>query len=252
VIDTDEVSEQEIELFGVGVVPPGWQKVPASENAFVAKRQGTDSVYFKLFYNRSRVEWLKSMVRGSRCQRAVDGATLLAQGGFRAPVTLQVGCIQGGVNKGLEFFVSESIPALGLADYVYEHWRRPLGAEQLVLKRNMLADLGRLIGQLHRKGIVHGDLRPNNVLVLESGAEPDFYFIDNERNSVSKSLVEKKRIKNLVQIGMLFPSVLSRTDRLRFFKTYCVESGLGSNVVRGLADEVFRLTNQRLAGRDAF
>lgn len=251
-VEFDAVSREDIHLLSQGDLPLDWQWVPASENACVATRLDARPVYFKMFYNRNKLERFKSIVRGSRCRRAVEGSTLLERHGFRVPPIVQVGRVQEGRNRGLEYFVSEAVAAVGLADYVYENWRRPLCAEQLVLKRNTLVDLGRLIGRMHRKNIVHGDLRPNNVLVSDDGASLGFYFIDNERNSVSQSMPEKKRIKNLIQIGMIFPSVLSRTDRLRFFKSYCSAGGLRPSIVRGLAGEVFRLTNKRLAGRDAF
>jgi len=249
---TSALTEKEVELLGGRELPPGWNDVPASKYAFVARRHGAIPVYFKMFYPRSKVEWIKSLVRGSRCRRAVDATSLLTRSGFNTPSTLQSGRIKNGKNKGLEFFVSESVPAAGFADYVYEHWARPVELERLQLKREMLRDLGSVIGRLHNQGIVHGDLRPNNVLVLERGQKKDYYFIDNERTRVSKKIALKKRIKNLVQIGMLFSSVLSRTDRVRFFKAYCFENDMSLTDSWPLALEVYRVTNGRLAGRDGF
>jgi len=45
----------------------------------------------------------------------------------------------------------------------------------------VVAALGTEIGRLHSKKIIHGDLRPNNVLIELGADKPIFHFIDNER-----------------------------------------------------------------------
>jgi len=92
-------------------------------------------------------------------------------------------------------------------------------------RHHSIRKIGRLIGRLHRTGIVHGDLRPGNILVQHSGGEPVFYFIDNARNRFfKKSMPDRLRLKNLVQMNMLLMPHITHSNRLRFFRAYLLEN----------------------------
>ena len=86
-------------------------------------------------------------------------------------------------------------------------------------RRQLLHVLGEAVGRMHRAGIVHGDLRPGNILARKSDGRWEVFFIDNERTKKWPFLPNRLRLKNLVQINML-PSDVSKTDRLRFFHAY--------------------------------
>ncbi len=70
---------------------------------------------------------------------------------------------------------------------------------------------------MHATGFIHGDLRTSNVLARMQGEEFRFTLIDNERNRQIVPPPGKALLKNLMQLNMLLPSDLSRTDRMRFF-----------------------------------
>ena len=101
------------------------------------------------------------------------------------------------------------------------------------------------------EALVHGDLRPNNVLV-ELGKQPyTFHLIDNERNKQYRNIPYKLIVKNLVQIGMLASIDISNTDRMRFYKCYLehYQRFDKTEAVR-LATEVFSITQQRLSTKN--
>lgn len=246
-INLSVVSDSELSLLVSGRLPKHWRKVASSKNAFVAVRSLEPKIYFKIFYHRNAFDRVKELVRKSRCQRAVDGGEILIRNGFMSPKILD-----SGRRNGLHYMITEAIPSCGLADYIYGNWRRPLAKEQLQNKRAMLKSLGELVGSLHKRGLIHGDLRPNNILIRSGCPEVQFYFIDNERTRLYGNAPEKAIIKNLVQIGMLFPSVVSRTDRMRFFKAYEKQNRNRIENPAKLIRQVTTKIDHRLSGRQAF
>lgn len=226
-----------------GELPPGWEWVDSSANSIVARRLKPKPVYYKEFLNRSPFEGIKNLLRGSRCQRAIIKGKMLRQRGFHSPVVYCWG------RKGnRHFMISEGIDALGLGDYIRKHWQRPLSGAEISAKRRFIKKFGKIIGELHKNGICHGDLRVNNILVQESTDDVIFYFVDNERNTLFKKIPRRLIRKNLVQINMFQSPHITRQDRQRFFQAYCVSSG-GLNPAEKLAllERVQRRTAERLA-----
>ncbi|MFO1352863.1 MAG: lipopolysaccharide kinase InaA family protein [Gammaproteobacteria bacterium] len=229
-----------------GRLPTGWRWIASSRFARVACGSGGDAIYYKEFLPRSVFEGVKSWLRGSRCQRAVQQAALLEKHGFATPPVLGWGRC-----GAREFMLTQAIASEGFADYGYRCWtQRPLPAQALRAKRALLRALGAEVGRLHRIGIAHGDLRPNNLLLHFLGNQARFYWIDNERNRQYRRVPMRKIRKNLVQINMLFSTALTRTDRLRFLCAYQQAYGrFGPQALRELARRVQRRTEERLAGK---
>ena len=130
--------------------------------------------------------------------------------------------------------ISEGIDALGLGDYIRKHWQRPLSGAEISAKRRFIKKFGKIIGELHKNGICHGDLRVNNILVQESKDDVMFYFVDNERNGLFTKIPRRLIRKNLVQINMFQSPHITRQDRQRFFQAYCEAYG-GLNPAEKLA-----------------
>jgi tRNA A-37 threonylcarbamoyl transferase component Bud32 len=206
---------EEIRVLLDGKLPSGWEWVASSANSIVARRLRPKPVYYKEFLRRSSLEGLKGFVRGSRCQRAIIKGNILRHRGFNSPV---VYCWGRSGNR--HFMISEGIDAPGLGDYIRTNWQQPLSGEEIVVKRRFIKIFGKVIGELHKNGICHGDLQVNNVLVYESEGDVTFYFVDNERNSLFRKIPRRFVRKNLVQINMIQSPNITRQDRLRFFASY--------------------------------
>ncbi len=228
-----------------GELPSGWEWVDSSANSIVARRLKPKPVYYKEFLSRSPFEGIKNLLRGNRCQRAIIKGKMLRQRGFYSPVVYCWG------RKGnRHFMISEGVDALGLGDYIRKYWQRPLSGAEISAKRRFIKKFGKIIGELHKNGICHGDLRVNNILVQESTDDVIFYFVDNERNTLFKKVPRRLIRKNLVQINMFQSPHITRQDRQRFFQAYCVSSG-GLNPAEKLAliERVQRRTAERLANK---
>ena len=203
-----------------GELPSGWQWVNSSANSIVARRLKPKPVYYKEFLSRSPFEGIKNLFRGSRCQRAIVKGKMLRQRGFHSPV---VYC--WGKKGNRHFMISEGVDALGLGDYIRKHWQRPLSGAEISAKRRFIKKFGKIIGELHKNGICHGDLRVNNILVKKSQDDLIFYFVDNERNGLFTKIPSRLIRKNLVQINMFQSPHITRQDRQRFFQAYCEAYG---------------------------
>jgi len=224
-------------------LPPDWEWVESSPNTIIARRLQPSPAHYKEFLSRSPLENIKTLFRGSRCQRAIIRGELLRENGFNTPAIHCWG------KKGHRYFmITEGIDAVSLSTHIEKNWIPPLAGKELVAKRELIEKLGNEIGTLHRAGICHGDLRLSNVLVEETGQDISFHFIDNERSSFFKKIPRRLVIKNLVQLNMIFVPNVSRQDRLRFFNAYSKTYGrFDSGEKMALMKAVYERTMERLA-----
>jgi serine/threonine protein kinase len=222
-------------------LPQGWELVGSSGMARVASHRD-DGIFYKEFLPRSPLEKLKAMVRGSRATRARLHSEELLKSGFEAPENIAWGKLAG----GREYLFTYAVPGEGITDWL----RRILvtrDSAALQLRRQLLRELGVFIGRLHYTGFIHGDLRPSNVLAQHEHDRFRFFLIDNERNSQQKPAPGKLLLKNLMQLNMLLPSDLTRTDRMRFFQAWHSQMRyLSKTEARLLARESYQWAYRRL------
>ncbi len=97
----------------------------------------------------------------------------------------------------------------------------PLDAAAVLDKRAVVERLGRLVGDLHARGIYHGDLKAVNVFVREKHRRPSFSLVDYDRVSFGPTVVPfRRRVKNLAQLAASVGTYFSHADRLRFYRAY--------------------------------
>ncbi len=218
----------------------GWEQVASSGFARVHHNQ-VHGVYCKEFLPRSHFDVVKSWIRGDRSIRARRCSLDLASAGFSTPRPLAWGLYSP--HRG--FLVTEAVSAAGVTEWLQTH-----ESSDRPQRWRLLESLGEEIGRLHGAGFVHGDLRTSNVLVAQDRDEFRFYFIDNERNSRHREIPLKLVQKNLIQMDMLLPQDLSRSDRVRFFHRYCSAYGrFDPQAARSLALAVDQRARARLAAK---
>ena len=234
---------EEIPILLKGQLPPNWEWVESSSKSIVAKRLQPYPAYYKEFMSRSPFEKIKTLLRGSRSQRAIERGELLRLRGFHSPA---IHC--WGKKADRYFMVTEGLNALSLSTYIEKNWIPPLSGSELRAKRDLIEKLGKEIGNLHKAGVCHGDLRISNVLVEEAGQNIIFHFIDNERSLFFKKVPPRLVVKNLVQVNMIFLPAVSRQDRLRFFNAYSETYGhFNSAEKKALMVKVHERTMVRVA-----
>lgn len=225
---------------------PVFQLISSSSYSHVFKFNHNRQEYFyKAFLDRNVFEPLKSLFRGSRAQRSLQGDQVLLAQGFNVPR-----CILIGKKGNFNFSISEAVPdARDLIQFVKEEFPPDLSRKLDILKRNFVNKLGQVVGQLHSQGIFHGDLRWRNVLIQQSSSERfAIWFVDNERTSYhGGKLPPQKRLQNLVQINMIPYLVITRTDRMTFLNSYLRENRELLPHKNELAAQVQDRTKLRLA-----
>ncbi|MDH4241674.1 MAG: hypothetical protein OEW48_19110, partial [Phycisphaerae bacterium] len=73
-----------------------------------------------------------------------------------------------------------------------------------------------------------------------------FFLIDNERTRKFRRLPARLRLKNLVQANMLISDCITKTDRMRFFKSYLRQNIDIHGRHKKLANKVDTKTRERL------
>lgn len=243
----NNIDQQEIDSLCHRELPSGWKRVTSSNNAWVARLDGDEPIYFKLFLRRSLLEGIKSIFQGSRAKRFVRESNRLRSREFSAPKSLTWDkCLRVWIT-GKSWVLTRGLPGTGVFDY----WCRVVAARPPEVRKGFLKILATEIGRLHNSGIVHGDLRLNNILVAETpGGNWQFSFLDNERNrAYGKRIRWRGRCRNLVQMNMAEDSAISNRDRKMFFVEYCGTTGLSETECKKLFRDVVRWTLKRKSKR---
>ncbi|UCD49425.1 MAG: hypothetical protein JSW27_18065 [Phycisphaerales bacterium] len=208
---------------------------------------GADRVaYYKEYVSRSMWDAVKHVVRASRARRAFRASIMLAEHGIRAPEILVLGEVRRALMPQRCFLVTVAVLASEPVYILMGGNSSDLDLAELRRKRDLIRTLGRTIGQMHRRGIVHGDLRPGNILARYKEGQWQFYFLDNERTWRLPWLPARLRRKNLVQVGMV-PGGVSRTDRFRFWRAYLAECPRLQQRHKRWARQIYARTIIRLA-----
>jgi tRNA A-37 threonylcarbamoyl transferase component Bud32 len=117
--------------------------------------------------------------------------------------------------------VKESLLLMEALDSSQEMDRYILkGFKDFNAKMLFIRNFAQWLSSLHQKRIYHRDMKTCNILVSEKRGTWNFHLLDLEDILLDEKVNEKKLFKNLLQLNTSTPSLMTRTDRLRFFKAY--------------------------------
>lgn len=198
-------------------------------------------VYFKQYLYRSVWDFIKNFVRASRAERTFTASEMLSENGFDNPAIIAVGKFRYGLYHATNFLVTLAIEdAKQICQFASDS---KLGTQG---RRELIRAFGLTVGQMHAKGIFHGDLRLGNILAKQEKSRWRFFFIDNERTRKFHSLPTRLRLKNLVQVNMFRTETVSNTDRMRFFREYWAQNEESGIEKTTLIKKVLEETRRRL------
>jgi tRNA A-37 threonylcarbamoyl transferase component Bud32/2-polyprenyl-3-methyl-5-hydroxy-6-metoxy-1,4-benzoquinol methylase len=225
-------------------------QIPSSDYARVFKcnifSNGKDrSLFLKQYLCRSSADFIKHIFRPGRAKRAFFASLMLQNNGFDAPEVIGLFERRCGFLCTDGLLLTRQVENARPMPQYFTDICRNFDKFALAKKRSLIKTFAQTIGQMHAKGISHGDLRLNNVLVVPSGQDERFFFIDNERTKKHCCLPALLRLKNLVQINM-FRDGISNTDRMRFFRTYLNMNQRLQSHYSILAGKIAKKTNRRL------
>lgn len=240
----------ESEVLTDGVRGP-FESIPSSRFCRVTKsvvsfHGGCHKLYLKEYFYRSLWDVIKHFFRPSRAERAFKAAMMLEQNNFNSPEVITLGLLKKGPFCSKSFLLTRQLEQVkDIPGRLYED-NDNLTGQGLSSKQLFIRSLGETIGRMHATGIVHGDLRPRNILAQQNANGWRFFLLDNERTKKCLHLPTKSRVRNLVQINMFGPEKVGRTDRMRFFESYCKASHIKPKQAKILARIVTERTQARL------
>lgn len=229
--------EHDVSQLENNILPKNWEWVSCSKQARMARYNGSPACYFKEFIPKSNMEILKSKFRGTRCEIWVKQARIAEDAGFEIPEILAFGVLK---NKN-HYLITAAGPSGSVSEYLTKKTENDEPMRQEWIKA-----FGRYIGQMHKAGIVHGDLRAGNIL-MEPGMPSRFVMIDIERNSyhslVPLSLVKKNLVQLIKRISFKH---FTAKDRALFFRHYNLAyKRFDKKAQKALAFEVIRLVKKQ-------
>jgi tRNA A-37 threonylcarbamoyl transferase component Bud32 len=180
-------------------------------------------VYLKHFHSRWPIHRLRRRLGISDAMKEMRFGQYLAGCGVPVPEVLAAYC-----HDGCEWVLTRGIePSTPLDAWHSERLARGDGA---AIHRATVA-LAKLIGRMHRHGLLHGDLHCGNLLVWGESGE-DLVLMDLHRVWRRQRPTRRALAANLAQLMSDRLVWTTRTQRLRFLKHYLEESG-GQGSLRG-------------------
>jgi serine/threonine protein kinase len=158
---------------------------------------------------------LKEHFRRSKGMRAwISGNGLRARG---FPTLKPLGLMEKRDGLGLKesFFFMEVLEGAQELDRFISK-----GFDDFKKKRVFIETFTQWFCHFHKMGLYHKDMKTCNILVSENEDSWDFRLLDLEDVVLDKRVTEKELFRSLLQLNTSTPRIMTRSDRLRFFKEY--------------------------------
>ena len=164
---------------------------------------------------------IKNVFRNSAGMKAwIDGNGLSVYG-FNTPEPLALMEKKVlGITTDSYLIMEDVRDRLEMDRYILMHFHDKSSLSKLKMKRVLINNLAETIGRMHNQNIFHHDLKTCNIMVKEKGRSSYITFLDFDKVSFEEEITIRKRIKNLTQMNLSTPKLISTTDRLRFLKEY--------------------------------
>lgn len=179
-------------------------------------------LYVKRYNPKGRFFGLKYLLRQSRARRVWSLSRKLQERNFPTPEVLgfveqrRFGFLQAAylVTRGLAR--AESLDA-----YIEKH----VAKWDMEKKNRFTRQVAALVRAAHDQGLVHGDLKATNILVMSDGAEEQLRLIDLDAARLHKRPDLMACCRDMARLNCSFLSraLISRSRRLCFLKAYLQE-----------------------------
>lgn len=183
------------------------------------------------------------------CSSPARRAWLAAHGlmalNFRTPKPIALCEEKGFFRTKKSFVIMEDISHyLTCNKYVSENFSNPHDKIASRKKRRFISSLAMSFRRLHDSGIYHGDLKANNIMIMELPDTWDFFYLDLDRVFFYKKITRKRLIKNLSQLNASIPNYIGKRDRLRFYRAYTGSKNLNAES-KHIVKEIIKMSIQR-------
>jgi tRNA A-37 threonylcarbamoyl transferase component Bud32 len=223
-------TERVLKCIGDQIV--AWSRSTDAVRADLPPEAGGGTVFIKRYHHPRWRKRIKVMLRGtffgrSRARAEFDELKRMLDQG--APMVRPVAF---GERRILHFLRSSFLMTEGVTDAVsLMAFAQQQGGPQGItlppaVRRAFVVSLGRCIGDLHGRGVVHGALFWRNVLVRRPGPDRfDFVFLDapaRKRRSGAKAngCVPSGAVGDLACLAAMATEFCSQTEMVRFLRSY--------------------------------
>ena len=165
---------------------------------------------------------------GSARRSWANARELAAAGIATAPALACVELFDAGLPADA-YFVTAAVPGTSPAGRC---WREAGPSLDPAARRRFVEAGARHLRRLHDAGFYTRDANADNALVRVSGGEFEFVLIDLESIRPVRSVSERRRQKNLVQVLRPIRGAVRVVDQIRFVRAY-LESGASPSAVEG-------------------
>ena len=203
---------------------------------FFKFRGKSTKAYVKQFLRYLSCRYVKYFVLTSRAKKAFIASLMLEKNGVMTPDTLALMEKKHGPFCTDSILITSDVPDSMQLGEKLNNLSSDYFTNTFKKKRMMIKEFGKVVGEMHKKGIMHGDLRLRNVLVQEKAGEFLFWFIDNERTKRINRFSSRHARKNLVQISVRVE--IGNTDRMRFLQAYAHQLGMSRKETKAMARKV--------------
>jgi tRNA A-37 threonylcarbamoyl transferase component Bud32 len=167
-------------------------------------------------YHPSKVyDRFKEHFRRSKGMRAWISGNGLRARGFSTLKPLGLAEKRGWLGLKESFFFMEVLEGAQELDRYISN-----GFEDFKEKRLFIKAFAQWLYHFHEMGVYHKDMKTCNILVLKSEGQWNYYLLDLEDIRLDEKVDEKRLFKNFLQLNTSTPRIITRADRLRFFKKY--------------------------------
>jgi tRNA A-37 threonylcarbamoyl transferase component Bud32 len=190
----------------------------------VAGPEGRTPLVVKETKFRGTGDFLKNLLRRPRAVSSWMGGNGLWIRGYPVAVPMAVAVRGSWPSVRESWLVMEDVSAVGerFDLRALRLWGSgPLGRAAAAEKRRAAERAGRFVGDLHARGIYHGDFKAVNLFVRPWRGGEAFALVDYDRVDFGPPpLGLRRRVKNLAQLAASLGTYFTRADRLRFYRVY--------------------------------
>ena len=203
---------------------------------FPLENEKIQSVVVKQYKVSCVVCLIKNTFRGSAGRKEWIAGNGLLVYGFNTPEPLAVMEKKVlGITTSSYLIMEDARDCLEMDRYILKNFHDKSSLSKWKKKRALINNLAETMGRMHNLNIFHHDLKTCNIMVKEKGTSFYITFLDFDKVSFEEEITIRKRVKNLTQLNLSTPKLISTTDRLRFLKEYlrqCSIIGEKKNILR--------------------
>lgn len=205
--------------------PEEWELVKENSSRSVYRGEIDDTViYLKHFHNLSWTHRLGRLLGFSDAMREMKFSKYLREHHVRTAPVLAVRC-----DRKTEWLATRAVKPAESVDKAHGEQLSQGQAGKRRIQKYIVA-MGKLIGRMHRVGVVHWDLHCGNILLKTNTKKPTLILMDLHRMGKRRRLPRRIMAANLAQLYYDRMHVTSRTERLRFLKHYLAECRCGGTL----------------------